>query len=283
LNLDADQSIIAMMPADPVNLQIIIEPSGPRIWKWTLTARGGRPVKTGVVKGARSKAILVAKEERQRLIAKGVRVWTPFPFDAPAPPRSGNPLSGTVQTIYVSSDRIISGLSLIRIPIWRVVMDDHSKRDFLLIIAVVIIVPFTVWLTFTVLDRLFVLTDPYDPLTTAGGLKPEQEVIHAKWSLCVNPPAGKFDDPIPLQKGRRLVTLEDAAKYIQKLPKTEQQLHEWQAAVEALLLVVEHNGPTMMARIGVMRALNRNVVREFNPDRKDTHWGKRKLKRDEWA
>jgi hypothetical protein len=31
-------------------------------------------------------------------------------------------------------------------------------------------------------------------------------------------------------------------------------------------------GPTMFARIGVMRALNRNVVREFNPDRKDTHW-----------
>jgi len=30
----------------------------------------------------------------------------------------------------------------------------------------------------------------------------------------------------------------------------------------------------MMARIGVMRALNRHVVREFNPDRKDTHWGK---------
>jgi hypothetical protein len=39
-------------------------------------------------------------------------------------------------------------------------------------------------------------------------------------------------------------------------------------------VVVEHNGPTMMARIGVMRALNRNVVRVFYPDRKDTHWGR---------
>jgi hypothetical protein len=39
-------------------------------------------------------------------------------------------------------------------------------------------------------------------------------------------------------------------------------------------------GPTMFARIGVMRALNRKVERVFNPDRKDTHWGKRKLKRD---
>jgi hypothetical protein len=35
------------------------------------------------------------------------------------------------------------------------------------------------------------------------------------------------------------------------------------------------------ARIGVMRALNRNVERVFNPDNKDTHWGKRKLERDE--
>jgi hypothetical protein len=90
----------------------------------------------------------------------------------------------------------------------------------------------------------------------------------------------RFDDPMPLPRGRQLITLEDAPKYIQKLPKAEQQLAEWQAAVEAMLLVVEHNGSTMMARIGVMRALNRNIVREFDPSRKDTHRGERKLKRD---
>jgi hypothetical protein len=55
---------------------------------------------------------------------------------------------------------------------------------------------------------------------------------------------------------------------------------EWQVAMESLLLVAEHNGPTMFARIGVMRALNRHVERVFNPDRKDPHWGKRKLARD---
>jgi hypothetical protein len=33
-------------------------------------------------------------------------------------------------------------------------------------------------------------------------------------------------------------------------------------------------------RIGVLRAFHRNEVRAFNPNRKDTHWGKRKLKRD---
>jgi hypothetical protein len=37
----------------------------------------------------------------------------------------------------------------------------------------------------------------------------------------------------------------------------------------------------MHARIGVMRALNRNVEREFDSSRKETHWGKRKLKRDQ--
>jgi hypothetical protein len=46
------------------------------------------------------------------------------------------------------------------------------------------------------------------------------------------------------------------------------------------MLVVERNGPTMLARIGVMRALNRGAERVFNPNRKDHHWGRRKLKRD---
>jgi hypothetical protein len=50
--------------------------------------------------------------------------------------------------------------------------------------------------------------------------------------------------------------------------------------MEALIQVATVGGPTMFARIGVMPALNRHRVREFNPDRKDHHWGKRKLARD---
>src|SRR6266850_5122049 len=76
----------------------------------------------------------------------------------------------------------------------------------------------------------------------------------------------RFDDPIPLPRGRQLVTLEDAGNYITKLPKAEHEAAEWLAAMEALILVAEHNGPTMFARIGIMRALNRGHVREFNPD-----------------
>ena len=41
-----------------------------------------------------------------------------------------------------------------------------------------------------------------------------------------------------------------------KLPKAEHDAVEWQAAMEALLLVAESGGPTMFARIGVMRALS---------------------------
>jgi hypothetical protein len=79
---------------------------------------------------------------------------------------------------------------------------------------------------------------------------------------------------------RQFVTLEDAGTYIAKFPKAEHSAPEWQDAMEALILVATRGGPTMLACIGVMRALHRNDVREF-ADRKDTHWGKGKLKRDE--
>ena len=45
--------------------------------------------------------------------------------------------------------------------------------------------------------------------------------------------------------------------YITKPPKAEHEAAEWQAAMECLILVAEKNGPTMMARIGIMRALIR--------------------------
>jgi hypothetical protein len=56
---------------------------------------------------------------------------------------------------------------------------------------------------------------------------------------------------------------------------------EWQAATQALILVATKGGPTMLARIGIMQALNRHEVREFDSDRKPYHWGKRKLARDQ--
>lgn len=92
-----------------------------------------------------------------------------------------------------------------------------------------------------------------------------------------------FDDPISLPDGHKLLTLRDAADYVTGLPKAEHSAPEWQAAMVALILVAETRGPTMIARIGVMRALNRHVEPVYNPDLKMPHWGKRKLKRDRWT
>ena len=90
----------------------------------------------------------------------------------------------------------------------------------------------------------------------------------------------RFDDPIRLANDRKLLTLQDAATHITNLPKKDVALPEWQAAIEALMLVADRGGATMFARIGVLRALNRHVERVFDPSRKEKHWGKRKLARD---
>jgi hypothetical protein len=89
-----------------------------------------------------------------------------------------------------------------------------------------------------------------------------------------------FDDPISLPRGRQLVTLQDAANYILKLPKAEQNLVDWQTAIQCLIGAAEGRDFMMHARIGVLKALNRHVERVSNPERKEAHWGKRKLARD---
>ena len=75
--------------------------------------------------------------------------------------------------------------------------------------------------------------------------------------------------------------LRAAASYITKLPEAEHSAPEWQAAMEALILVAENGGPTMLVRIGVMRALNRGLVREFTESGKKHHRGQRRLKINE--
>jgi hypothetical protein len=72
--------------------------------------------------------------------------------------------------------------------------------------------------------------------------------------------------------------LRDAGHFIAKLPNRKHSSPEWQAAIQALMLVAEKGGPTMLPEIGIMQALHRNVERVFTY-RKDPHWGKRKLAR----
>jgi len=57
----------------------------------------------------------------------------------------------------------------------------------------------------------------------------------------------RFHDPIPLPDGGALRTLRDAGEYIAPA---------WCAATEALLLAVAHGGDTMLARIGIIKALH---------------------------
>jgi hypothetical protein len=90
-----------------------------------------------------------------------------------------------------------------------------------------------------------------------------------------------FHDPIPVaKKGKPLRTLKDAADYILKLPKAEQNRSHWQAAEEAVIMAAEDRGPLMHADIGMKRALNAGKAVEVDPKRKSPHWGKRKLARD---
>ena len=48
-----------------------------------------------------------------------------------------------------------------------------------------------------------------------------------------------FEDPIVLPDGRKLLSLKNAADYIMKLPKVEQNHEKWQTAVEVLIMAAE--------------------------------------------
>lgn len=92
----------------------------------------------------------------------------------------------------------------------------------------------------------------------------------------------RFAEPIALPDGVTLKTLQEAVAYLAKtVPKKEHDMPAVLIAAEMLTAAAEHGGPMEFARIATLRAVNRHHVRAFNPDRKDPHWGKRKLKRDQ--
>ena len=89
-----------------------------------------------------------------------------------------------------------------------------------------------------------------------------------------------FDQPVPLPSGPPARTLRDAANYIKTLTSSERDTAEWRLAIQMLIDAAEDRGPMLFAKIGILRAAERNVLRVYNPVRKDIHWGRRKLKRD---
>jgi hypothetical protein len=80
------------------------------------------------------------------------------------------------------------------------------------------------------------LSSPYVSIRVGGGVE-----------FC--PGKRPFDDPIALADGRQLITLEDAGNHVTKLPEAVHEREEWQAAMEALILVVTLGGPTMFAPV----------------------------------
>jgi hypothetical protein len=90
----------------------------------------------------------------------------------------------------------------------------------------------------------------------------------------------RFAEPIVLEDGVKLTTLRDAIAHLGKvIPKSDHDMPAVLAAAE-MTNAAEHGGPVEFARIGTLQALNRHAARVFNTDRKGTHWGRRKLKRD---
>jgi hypothetical protein len=92
----------------------------------------------------------------------------------------------------------------------------------------------------------------------------------------------RFEEPIELPDGRKLKTLAEAmASLAKEIPKSEHKMDKVQAAAHFVTRAAEHGGPMIFAQMGMIQAIHRLRERVFNPDRKDHHWGKRKLKRDE--
>ena len=93
--------------------------------------------------------------------------------------------------------------------------------------------------------------------------------------MCPGPAALKRPD------GRKLKTLAEAMAWLAKeIPKSEHKMDKVQAAAHFVTRAAEDGGPMIFAQMGMQQAIHRHHKRVFNPERKDTHWGKRKLKRD---
>jgi hypothetical protein len=70
-----------------------------------------------------------------------------------------------------------------------------------------------------------------------------------------------FDQPVPLPTGATARTLRDAANYIRTLPKSVRDCNELRLAVHMLIEAAEHRGPMQFARLGILRAVDRDVAR----------------------
>jgi hypothetical protein len=76
-----------------------------------------------------------------------------------------------------------------------------------------------------------------------------------------------FAQPVPLPEGPPAQTLQAAADYIRKLPQPERDGQEWRLAVQMLVDAAEDRGPMLLARIGIVRAMEAHAEGAFSPGR----------------
>ena len=92
----------------------------------------------------------------------------------------------------------------------------------------------------------------------------------------------RFDEPIVVDDGTTLTTLRHASECLaETVPKAEHNHPHVLTASDHLTRSAEQNYPMFFARAATLQAIHRHRKRVINPDRKEHHWGKRKLKRDE--
>jgi hypothetical protein len=78
-----------------------------------------------------------------------------------------------------------------------------------------------------------------------------------------------FDRPVPLPKGAPARTLRDAADFIRKLPKVEQDRAEWQIALDLVIDAAENRGPIMFAKMAILEAVRRKGECVYELARRD--------------
>jgi hypothetical protein len=77
-------------------------------------------------------------------------------------------------------------------------------------------------------------------------------------------------------------TLQQAVAYLAKtVPKAERNHEKVLIAADHPTRSAEQNYPMGFASLATLQAIHRHRERFFYPLRKDHHWGKRKLKRDQ--
>ena len=91
------------------------------------------------------------------------------------------------------------------------------------------------------------------------------EVLAMSWEAT-------FESHITLPAGRAQRTLREAGDYIQTMPSSTQKQERWQTAASVLIDTVK-GGPSMFARIAIMRAINELGEPVYDPKRK-CNWRK---------